>query len=92
MNKHTSHAVPSTVSAQVDLTIHARPSGYRLAFSIASEKEVDLGYISAESLTMRKSGKESPNAGAHFDLFAQGAYGFPCQDPAIFMFAGWKSI
>jgi hypothetical protein len=49
-----------------------------------------LGEIPSKALTHRRSGKESPNTGSHFAIYAQGAYGKPCFEPAHFEFAEWK--
>ncbi|GAB7329980.1 hypothetical protein MBLNU13_g01676t1 [Cladosporium sp. NU13] len=90
---HKSSPLTSALPPKVDLIIHAKPTEYRLAFSTSlDDREIELGTISTKSLTMRKSGKESPNTGAHFGLYAHGAFGFPCRDPAKFAFAQWTSV
>lgn len=73
--------------------IEARPAKYELYFShgIASKK-TKLGEITTESLTHRTSGQESPNTGAHFALYAHGAYFMPCRDAANFAFAEWQAV
>lgn len=91
--QHNSSPLASNLPPEVDLIIHAQPTGYRLSFSTTlDDHETELGTISTKSLTMRKSGKESPNTGAHFGLYAHGAYEFPCRDPAKFRFAQWTSV
>lgn len=80
----------------IELIIRARPTEYDLCFSVLDEKQgasepVMLGRISSTALTHRRSGKESPNTGAHFAIYAQGAYDKPCFDPARFNFVEWNA-
>ncbi|KAJ5658926.1 hypothetical protein N7507_005377 [Penicillium longicatenatum] len=86
-NRSISHGTSS-----LELTIRAHPTRYELFFSSETNqsKLIKLGEISSASLTHRRSGKESPNTGAHFAIYAQGAYDKPCFQPAHFEFAQWK--
>ena len=92
--QETRSQLPDDYSGPIDLVIHARPLKYELAFS-CEESAIPLttlGEITTASLTHRKSGKESPNTGSHFALYAHGAYGMPCRDAAIFSFAEWTAV
>ena len=67
----------------LELLIRARPTKYELLFSVARSVECagtdfnKLGEITTSALTVRHPGRESPNTGAHFAIYAQGAYGMP---------------
>jgi hypothetical protein len=80
----------------IGLAIRAHPTRYELFFSVQNDKQstssetIKLGEISSKALTHRRSGKESPNTGSHFAIYAQGAYGKPCFEPAHFDFAEWS--
>ncbi|KAJ6111551.1 hypothetical protein N7523_007612 [Penicillium sp. IBT 18751x] len=93
--KETTHRLPIE-SHPIEIVIRANPAGYELYFSVQEAEQitglVKLGEISSIALTNRKPGKESPNTGAHFAVYAQGAYDKPCFDPAYFDFAEWKAI
>ncbi|RDW87084.1 glycoside hydrolase family 43 protein [Aspergillus mulundensis] len=87
--EETVHAVKSTA---LELLIRARPATYELLFSIPGERPTKLGGIASSALTVRHPGRESPNTGAHFAIYAQGAYGMPCLQPAVFSFAEWRCV
>ncbi|KAL2811878.1 glycosyl hydrolase [Aspergillus granulosus] len=96
--EETVHPIQSNI--QVELLIRARPTKYELLFSVSGSDETrnvgaeftKLGEIASSALTVRHTGRESPNTGAHFAIYAQGAYGFPCLQPAVYSFAEWKYI
>ncbi|KAL2843362.1 glycosyl hydrolase [Aspergillus pseudoustus] len=78
---------------EIVLFIRARPTKYELLFSLPESSDVTkLGEITAAALTVRHPGRESPNTGAHFAIYAQGAYAMPCLRPAVFSFAEWKCV
>ncbi|KAL4811963.1 glycosyl hydrolase [Aspergillus spinulosporus] len=85
-------------NTDLELLIRARPTKYELLFSVvrsvvcASPDFTKLGEITTSALTVRHPGRESPNTGAHFAIYAQGAYGMPCLQPAVFSFAEWKCV
>lgn len=84
---------------EIQLLIRARPTKYELLFSPNPSTEASigneytkLGEITSSALTVRRSGKESPNTGSHFAIYAQGGFGKPCLQPAVFTFAEWKCV
>ncbi|KAJ5107970.1 hypothetical protein N7456_004645 [Penicillium angulare] len=92
--KETKHQLSQGLNT-IEIVIRAHPTRYELFFSIVDNESsgsapIKLGEISTKTLTHRRSGKESPNTGAHFAIYAQGAYDKPCLDPAHFSFAEWK--
>jgi hypothetical protein len=95
MNQELTHQLPLECG-DIELIIRARPTRYELFFSAQQGEQstpsepVKLGEISSKALTHRRSGKESPNTGSHFAIYAQGAYGKPCFEPARFEFVEWK--
>ncbi|KAJ5710475.1 hypothetical protein N7488_004631 [Penicillium malachiteum] len=81
----------------VQIIIRAHPTRYELCFSVLDNEQVSddlikLGEISSRALTQRRSGKESPNTGSHFAIYAQGAYDKPCLESAHFDFAEWTEF
>jgi hypothetical protein len=95
MIQETTHQLPLE-NHITEIVIRAHPTLYELFFSVLDNEQaatglVKLGEISSAALTHRRSGKESPNTGAHFAIYAQGAYDKPCFDPAHFEFAEWKT-
>ncbi|CAG8105204.1 unnamed protein product [Penicillium salamii] len=92
--KESIHQIPLKHNT-IELVIRAYPTEYELCFSVADESQsisspVKLGQISSTALTHRRSGKESPNTGAHFAIYGQGAYDKPSFDPARFEFVEWN--
>ncbi|KAL4748230.1 glycosyl hydrolase [Aspergillus terricola var. indicus] len=89
---------PIEWNTNLELLIRARPTKYELLFSVGSSGAcagtdfTKLGEITASALTVRHPGRESPNTGAHFAIYAQGAYGMPCLQPAVFSFAEWECV
>jgi hypothetical protein len=96
LSQETTHQVSNEITS-VELLIRARPTNYELLFSTedaesAQPKFTTLGQISSAALTHRRSGKESPNTGAHFAIYAQGSYDKPSLDLAHFEFAEWRAV
>lgn len=94
MIQETTHQLPLE-SHPIEIIIRAHPTRYELFFSVQGEQitgPVKLGEISSTALTTRRPGKESPNTGAHFAIYAQGAYDKPCFDPAHFEFVEWTAV
>lgn len=95
MNQESTHQLPLECG-DIELVIRAHPTLYELFFSVQLgeqsllSKPIKLGEITSKALTHRRPGKESPNTGSHFAIYAQGAYGKPCFEPARFEFAEWK--
>ncbi|KAL2838576.1 glycosyl hydrolase [Aspergillus pseudodeflectus] len=91
MNQENIHPLQS--NTEIQLLIRARPTKYELLFSPSdSDDFTKLGEISSAALTVRHPGRESPNTGAHFAIYAQGAYAMPCLQPAVFRFAEWRAV
>ncbi|KAJ3956547.1 hypothetical protein N0V92_006919 [Colletotrichum tropicale] len=83
----------------VKFTIQARSLGYELFYATSSSKTKEgmllgecLGSVSSRALTHRISGRESPNTGSHFAIYAQGASAKPCLVPAEFKYVEWKLV
>ncbi|TDZ18630.1 Non-reducing end alpha-L-arabinofuranosidase BoGH43A [Colletotrichum orbiculare MAFF 240422] len=83
----------------IQFTIQARPLGYELFYTTTSAKSTEkkssvhsLGSVSSRALTHRISGRESPNTGAHFAIYAQGASAWPCLVPAKFKYAETRVV
>jgi hypothetical protein len=84
---------PLQSNTEINLLIRARPAKYELFFSLPGSNDfTKLGEISSAALTVRHPGRESPNTGAHFAIYAQGAYAMPCLQPAVFSFAEWRAV
>ncbi|KAH7122042.1 glycosyl hydrolase, partial [Dactylonectria estremocensis] len=80
---------------EIQLVIQARNLHYDLGYVLLSSPDseatfVKMGSITSESLTHRLPGRESPNTGAHFAIYAQGSYDWPCLEPAYFKSAEWE--
>ncbi|KAJ0426194.1 putative glycosyl hydrolase [Aspergillus carlsbadensis] len=89
--QETTHPLAS--NTEINLLIRARPAKYELLFSLpGSDESTKLGEITSAALTVRHPGRESPNTGAHFAIYAQGAYAMPCLQPAVFSFAEWRCV
>jgi hypothetical protein len=95
MDQELTHQLPLGCG-DIEPIIRAHPTRYELFFSVQQGQQstpsepIKLGEIPSKALTHRRSGKESPNTGSHFAIYAQGAYGKPCFEPAHFEFAEWK--
>jgi hypothetical protein len=85
---------PLAINTEINLLIRARPTKYELLFSLPGSNDdfIKLGEITSAALTVRHPGRESPNTGAHFAIYAQGAYAMPCLQPAVFSFAEWRAV
>ncbi|KAL4976293.1 glycosyl hydrolase [Aspergillus desertorum] len=89
---------PIEWNTNIELLIRARPAKYELLFSVAgSGTRADAGFtklgeIMSSALTVRHPGRESPKTGTHFAVYAQGAYGMPCLQPALFSLAEWEFV
>ncbi|KAL2800860.1 glycosyl hydrolase [Aspergillus keveii] len=84
---------PLQSNTEINLLIRARPAKYELFFSLPGSNDfTKLGEISSAALTVRHPGRESPNTGAQFAIYAQGAYAMPCLQPAVFSFAEWRAV
>ncbi|KAH6991431.1 glycosyl hydrolase [Ilyonectria sp. MPI-CAGE-AT-0026] len=83
--------------ADVQFVIKARALHYDLGYMAQASSELEaafvkMGSITSESLTHRVPGRESPNTGAHFAIYAQGSYDMPCFTPACFKSAEWEVV